>query len=146
MGLSGSEIYEENHIVNGSWIAWLIDDSIGTILSVPFCPYHFVSYHFALEPYGTVNQSSYYFVWKVVHSWVCKSGLVCLHIDCRFWASGWNSFAWFGDSLHTLLSSTFRKCLHFSNDIDCAVRICSLNELSVWKTNKLFWQKRHKEI
>ena len=38
MGLSGSGINEENHIVNGSWIAWLIDDSIGAILSVPFCP------------------------------------------------------------------------------------------------------------
>jgi len=35
MGLSGSGINEENHniIVSGSWIAWLIDDSIGTILS-----------------------------------------------------------------------------------------------------------------
>ena len=30
--------------------AWLIDDSIGAILSVPFCPYHFVPYHFVLEP------------------------------------------------------------------------------------------------
>jgi len=26
-------INEENHIVSGSWIAWLINDSIGTILS-----------------------------------------------------------------------------------------------------------------
>src|SRR6218665_2942009 len=50
MGLSGSGINEENHIVSGSWIALLIDDSIGTILSVPFCPYHFVQYHFVLEP------------------------------------------------------------------------------------------------
>ena len=50
MDLSGSGINEENHIVNGSWIARLIDDSIGAILSVPFCPYHFVPYHFALEP------------------------------------------------------------------------------------------------
>jgi len=33
MGLSGSRIIEKNNIVNGSWIAWLIDDSIGTILS-----------------------------------------------------------------------------------------------------------------
>ena len=41
MGLSGSGINEENHIVNGSWIAWLIDDSIGAILSVPFCPLPF---------------------------------------------------------------------------------------------------------
>jgi|SRR6218665_549487 len=41
MGLSGSGINEENHIVNGSWIAWLIDDSIGDILSVPFCPLSF---------------------------------------------------------------------------------------------------------
>ena len=48
MGLSGSGKNEENHIVNGSWIAGLIDDSIGAILSViffvrticplPFCP------------------------------------------------------------------------------------------------------------
>jgi len=38
MGLSGSGINEENHIVSVSWIAWLIDNSIGTILSVPFCP------------------------------------------------------------------------------------------------------------
>jgi len=37
MGLSGKGINEENHIVSGSWIACLIDDSIGTILSVPFC-------------------------------------------------------------------------------------------------------------
>ena len=50
MGLSGSGINEENRIVSGSWIAWLTDDSIGTILSVPFCPYHFVPYHFVLEP------------------------------------------------------------------------------------------------
>ena len=50
MGLSGSGIYEENHIVSGSWIALLIDDSIGTILYVPFCPYHFIPYHFVLEP------------------------------------------------------------------------------------------------
>ena len=33
MGLSGSGINEENHIVNRSSIAWLIDDSIGAILS-----------------------------------------------------------------------------------------------------------------
>jgi len=33
MGLSGSGINEENHIVNGSWIAWLIDDFVRTILS-----------------------------------------------------------------------------------------------------------------
>ena len=38
MGLSGSGITEENHIVNGSWIAGLIDDSIGAILFVLFCP------------------------------------------------------------------------------------------------------------
>ena len=31
--LNGSGINEENHIGNGSWIAWLIDDSIGAILS-----------------------------------------------------------------------------------------------------------------
>ena len=42
MGLSGSGINEKNHIVSGSWIAWLIDDSIGTILSVLFCFYRFV--------------------------------------------------------------------------------------------------------
>jgi len=57
MGLSGSVINEENHIVNWSWIASLIDDSISAILSVPFfpyhfvrtiCPYHFVPYHFVL--------------------------------------------------------------------------------------------------
>src|SRR6218665_1387796 len=45
MGLSGSGINEETHIVSGSWIAGLVDDSIGTILSMLFCPYHFV-----LEP------------------------------------------------------------------------------------------------
>ena len=33
MGPIGSGINEENYIVSGSWIAWLIDDSIGTILS-----------------------------------------------------------------------------------------------------------------
>ena len=46
MGLSRSGIKDENHIITGSWIAWLIDDSIGTILSptilsVPFCPLPF---------------------------------------------------------------------------------------------------------
>src|SRR6218665_312426 len=41
MGLSRSGINKENHIVNGSWIALLIDDSIGAILSVPFCPLPF---------------------------------------------------------------------------------------------------------
>ena len=41
MGLSGSGVNEENYIVSESWIAWLIDDSIGTILSVPFCPLPF---------------------------------------------------------------------------------------------------------
>ena len=46
MGLSGNGINEENYIVSGSWIAWLIDDYIGIILSVPFCPYHFVPYRF----------------------------------------------------------------------------------------------------
>jgi len=46
MGLSGSGINEENHIVNGSWIVPCL-----MILSVPFCPYHFVPYHFVLEPY-----------------------------------------------------------------------------------------------
>jgi len=64
MGLSGSGINEENHIFSGTWIAWLIDGSIGAILFVPFCPYHFVRaikwtklvdkifvpYHFVLEP------------------------------------------------------------------------------------------------
>jgi len=30
--------------------AGLIDDTIGTILSVPFCLYHFVPYQFVLEP------------------------------------------------------------------------------------------------
>ena len=59
MGLSGSGINEENHIVNGSWIAWLIiDDSIGAILSVPFCPFHFVPYHFVLQlPHGRKMRS-----------------------------------------------------------------------------------------
>ena len=56
MGLSGSWINEENHIVNGSWIAWLIDDSIGAILSVPFCPYRFVPYHFVLEPLDLLDK------------------------------------------------------------------------------------------
>ena len=57
MGQSGSGINEENHIVSGSWIAWLIDDSIGPILSVPFCLYHFVPYHFVLEPFASVCMS-----------------------------------------------------------------------------------------
>jgi len=30
--------------------AGFLDYSIGTILSVPFCPYHFVPYHLVLEP------------------------------------------------------------------------------------------------
>ena len=37
MGLNGSGINEENHIVSGSWIARLIDDSVRKILSVPIC-------------------------------------------------------------------------------------------------------------
>src|SRR6218665_3053475 len=32
----------KNHIVNGSGINVLIDDFIVKVLSVPFCPYHFV--------------------------------------------------------------------------------------------------------
>jgi len=32
MDPSGSGINEENHTASGSWIDWLIDDSIGTIL------------------------------------------------------------------------------------------------------------------
>src|SRR6218665_3677777 len=60
MGLSGSGINEENHIVSGSWIASLIDDSIGTILSMPFCPYHFVPYHFVLEPHFYLLLFCYY--------------------------------------------------------------------------------------
>jgi len=55
MGLSGSGINEENHIVSGSWIAWLIYDSIGTILSVPFCSYHCVPCHFVLEPFTHIE-------------------------------------------------------------------------------------------
>ena len=55
MGLSGSGISEETHIVSGSWIAWLICDSIVTILSVPYCPYNFVPYHFVLEPFDCVH-------------------------------------------------------------------------------------------
>jgi len=35
--------------------AGLIDDFIRNILSVPFCPYHFVRYHFVLEPLEGVN-------------------------------------------------------------------------------------------
>jgi len=54
MSLSGSGINEENHAINGSWIAWLIDYSIGAILSVPFCPCHFVQYHFVLEPFKLI--------------------------------------------------------------------------------------------
>src|SRR6218665_2380438 len=30
--------------------AGLIDDFIRNILSIPFCPYHFVRYHFVLQP------------------------------------------------------------------------------------------------
>ena len=33
MGLSGSGINEENHMVSESWIVWLIYDFIRTILS-----------------------------------------------------------------------------------------------------------------
>ena len=38
--LSGGGINEENHIVNGSRIAWLIDDSIGAILSPTILSYN----------------------------------------------------------------------------------------------------------
>ena len=42
MDQSGSGIDEKNHIVSGIEIDRLIDDFIGTVLFVPFCPYHFV--------------------------------------------------------------------------------------------------------
>ena len=49
----------KNHIVNGSGIDILIDDFIGKVLSVPFCPYHFVCIPFCprtLEtPYKSVK-------------------------------------------------------------------------------------------
>jgi len=41
-------------IVSGSEINRLIDDFIGTALFVPFCPYHFVRYHFVLGPFQQV--------------------------------------------------------------------------------------------
>jgi len=41
MGQRGSGVNEENHIVNGTWITWLIDDSISAIFSVPFYPLPF---------------------------------------------------------------------------------------------------------
>ena len=44
-------LMEKSHIVSGSWIAWLIHDSIRTMLSVPFCPYHCVCYHFVRIPF-----------------------------------------------------------------------------------------------
>ena len=72
MGLSGSGINEENHMVNGSWIALLIDDSIGAILSVPFCLYHFVPYHFVQEPSFLFLHYHYYIRWLVV-SWCLAS-------------------------------------------------------------------------
>jgi len=56
MGLSVSGINEENHIVNRSWIAWLIADSIGAILSVPFCPLPFCP-RTPWNPYTSLTQS-----------------------------------------------------------------------------------------
>ena len=72
MGLSGSGINEENHIVNGSWIAWLIDDSIGAILSIPFCLYHFVPYHFVLESYACIQM----WIYACMNTWSFKSYMI----------------------------------------------------------------------
>ena len=65
MGLSGSGINEENHNVNGSWIAWLIDDSIGAILPVPFCPYHFVQEPSSNEKLWTKNFLKVHTQWLI---------------------------------------------------------------------------------
>jgi len=78
MGLNGSGINEENHIVNGSWIAWLIDDSIGAILSVPFCPYHFVPYHFVLEPF--INDE---IVLVVIGWWLAPLSYITAIFHCQ---------------------------------------------------------------
>ena len=72
MVLSGSGINEENYIVNRSWIAGLIADSIGAILSVPFCPYHFVRYHFVLEPLDLLQNKN---------PTQLNTGVMCSHPD-----------------------------------------------------------------
>ena len=41
-GLKCKQDWWKNHIVNESGIEILIDDFIDKVLSVPFCPYHFV--------------------------------------------------------------------------------------------------------
>ena len=42
--------------------AGLIDDFIGNILSVPFCPYHFVQCHFVRIPLCPYRFVRYHFV------------------------------------------------------------------------------------
>ena len=76
MGLSGSGIDEENHILSGSWIAWLIDDSIGIILSVPFYPPTF-----CLRTAKTTDKHEYLFTysysWNISWKWQSSGNIVC---------------------------------------------------------------------
>ena len=67
MGLSGIGINEENHIVNGSRIAWLIDDSIGAILSVPFCTLPFCPKTIRLTCLNYILTITMYFIvlWEI---------------------------------------------------------------------------------
>ena len=51
------------HIVSGSWIAWLIDDSTGTILSVPFCPLPFCP-RTAIRPHNVVPHMPWLRQWS----------------------------------------------------------------------------------
>jgi len=44
--------------------AGLIDDFISNILSIPFGPYHFVRYHFVLEPYFLIQTE-----WQIAESY-----------------------------------------------------------------------------
>ena len=73
MGLSGSGINEEHCIVSGNWIAWLIDNSIGTILSVPFRSLPFcprademllsVTFYILYRPKMYFNHTKYMLLW-----------------------------------------------------------------------------------
>jgi len=79
----------KNHIVNESGIEWWLYPYyfIRTILSIPFCPCHFVRYHFVLEPETLSRLSDY--VWSKMHNDFFDAGItkaeptLCMEIHWR---------------------------------------------------------------
>src|SRR6218665_2632763 len=75
--------------VNGSGINVLIDDFIVKVLSIPFCPYHFVQYHFVRIPFCPYTilsvpfcpytiLSVYHFVHTILSVPFCPYHFVCI--------------------------------------------------------------------